>query len=69
MKKGKQWEKPAIGVVARSKSGETTVSSRSDKPRYYMGPVPAPAPYDDDSLGIGRARNYLGLGPLPPGIE
>ena len=45
MEKKKQWQKPELGVLARSKPEETAKSSRRGRSQHYLalGPLkPAP---------------------------
>lgn len=66
MKKGKQWDKPQIGVVSLGKSGKSSGSYRQREDLYCVGPTP-PAPAD---IGAYRKReDQYCVGPTPPDFE
>jgi len=63
MKKKKQWQKPELSVLARSKSEKTAELTRIDRAQYYSEPGPS-AHYG----GMMRSRGtegYLGPAPAP----
>jgi hypothetical protein len=68
MKKVKQWEKPEVGVVARSSSREGIEAPGRGRDGYSIGPTPAPAPSTTDVIRRDSTRSFLGIGPLPPVI-
>lgn len=57
MKNKKQWQKPEISVVTRSKAEKPTSPARSGKEKYYPGAAP---------LEPARVQHYLGAAPLEP---
>jgi len=63
MEKRKQWRKPELGVLARSKPEETTGPLKSGGAKYYLGPAPAPAYVGP--VKSGGAQYYLGPAPAP----
>jgi hypothetical protein len=62
MKRNKQWEKPEIGLVSRSKSKKIAESFRV-REDIYSGPPSPPAPYSTTEF---RAREDCYSGPPSP---
>ena len=66
MEKRRQWKKPELGVLARSKQKKTAGTARSGNAKYYLGP--APAPFHTGPVRDGDAKYYLGPAPTPHSI-
>lgn len=66
MKKNKQWEKPQIGVVSRSKSGKAAGSYRKREDLYCVGPTP---PASADIASYRQREDLYCVGPTPPSFE
>jgi hypothetical protein len=64
MEKKRQWQKPELGVVAKSEPEKITGISRRVAEKYYLGPIPTP-PFVG-SFKSEREKYYLGPIPTPP---
>ena len=63
MEKRKQWQKPELSVLARSKSKKTVGPSRSGPVHHYS--EPGPSAHYGGLMRNGGTQYYLGPAPAP----